>query len=173
MKTAALFLALATFAFAGCGGSDGGEEPAEKSDFETIQKASDFSSQSSEKADLAIAALGQGDIETATTEVDEAKALAEEARTTLDGVESDPVRLVFTRINDLTLEGYTVLARGIDAAARGDEKATDRYAKEAIAIRNRKLRFVNETDFESIGAGESNEKVREALIEQLRSEAAG
>ena len=171
MKTAALLLALATLAFAGCGGSDESDQPTRKSDFETIEKASDLSSQSSEKADLAIGALGQGDIETATTEVDEAKALAEEARTTLEEVESDPVRLVFTRINDLTLEGYEVLARGIDAAARGDEQATDRYAEEAIAIRNRKLKFVNETDFQSIGAGESNEKVREALIEQLRSEA--
>jgi hypothetical protein len=165
MKTRALLLALAAFVLAGCGGS--GSE-ADKTDFERIEEASGFSEQASEQADLAIGALAEGDVETATEHVDEARELAVRAEETLAEVESEPTRVAFTRINDLTLEGYENLADGIEAAGRGDERATDRYIRESLAIRNRKLKLLNETDFESVGAGESNEKIRKALLEQLR-----
>lgn len=168
MKTAALLLALAALTFAGCGGSEDDSEP---NDFDTIEKASGFSAEASDKADLAIEALGQGDIETATARIDEATELAQQTQETLEQVESEPTRRVFDAINRLTLEGYDVLGRGILAAGRGDEKATDRYAKESIEIRDRKLQLLNSTDFEAGGAGDSNEKVREMLLKQLLSEA--
>ena len=169
MKIACLIMTAAALALAGCG-SDGGDE--EPTDFETIEKASGFSAEASEQAEQAIEALGQGDVETASERVTEARELAGQAQETLEEVEKDPTRLIFARINALTLEGYDVLAEGIEAAGRGDEGATDRYAREALAIRNEKLEFFNQTDFEAIGAGK-NDKIREVLERQLQAEIGG
>ena len=168
MKTA-LLLTLAALAFAGCG-SDGDPE---KTDFETIEEASALSAEASEQAESAIEALAQADTEAATSSIDEARELAERTGETLNEVESAPTREVFKDINALTIEGYEVLRQGIDAAAEGDETATDRYIRKSLEVRDRKLELFNRTDFEAIGAGESNEKIRQALIEQIQSEAGG
>lgn len=140
-------------------------------DFETIEEASGFSAEASAQAEAAIESLAQGDTEAAASNVEEATELAVRTAETLEEVESAPTRKVFTDINALTIEGYEVLRKGIEAAANGDERATDRYIRESLQIRNQKLELFNRTDFEAIGAGESNEKIREALLEQLRNEA--
>lgn len=161
-----MILILAALTFAGCG-SDGGDS--EPTDFEVLQAASALSDKASEQATLAISALEQADPETATTHIEEAEKLAVEGEETLGGIKSAPVRNIFTKINRLTLEGYRVLKQGIDASAKGDEKATNRYIRQSMEIRRRKLQLINETDFASIGVGKSNEELRQAMSEQLKS----
>ncbi|HTU13686.1 MAG TPA: hypothetical protein VMF31_00690 [Solirubrobacterales bacterium] len=171
MKIASTLLVLAALALSGCGSDDTGSDQAgsDRTDFGTLREASDLSDRASEQAKLAIAALGQSDTETATTHIEEAEKLTVEGEETLGDIESAPVRNIFIKINRLTLEGYRVLNRGIDASARGDDAATDRYIRRSMDIRRRKLQLFNETDFASIGVGESNERLRQAMSEQLRS----
>lgn len=166
MKTVSLLLVLSALAISGCGSDDSGSNP---TDFETLQEASRLSDQASEQATLAITALEQADPETATTHIEEAEKLAMEGEEVLKDVESVPVRNIFSKITRLTLEGYQVLNRGIDASARGDDAATDRYIRMSMDIRKRKLQLFNQTDFASIGVGKSNEAIRQAMSEQLRS----
>jgi hypothetical protein len=168
MKTASLLLVLTALAITGCG-SDGGDSS--QDDFDTLQEASRFSDQASEQATLAIAALQKADVEAARAHIAEAEQLANEGQDQLGGIDSEPVRKVFTNISQLTLEGYRVLNSGIEAAARGDDGATDRYIRLSLDIRKRKLQLFNRTDFEAIGVGESNEKIRDAMMEQLQSAA--
>ena len=165
MKTAALLVTLAALVFTGCG-SDGDSK---QNDFDTIEEASSRSAEASDQAELAIEALAEADTEAAASHIDEARKLANEGQEILDEVKSEPTRRVFTQINLLTIEGYDVLRQGIDAAARGDDQATDRYIRKSFDVRDRKLELFNRTDFEAIGAGESNEKIREALRRQLES----
>ena len=171
MKTTSLLLFLAALTFAGCGsdGSESSEEPKQRTDIEVLEAASVKTDEASARSEAAIASLREGDIEKATEEITEAQEIATEGRDELSDVKSPPVRAVFTKITDLTLEGYDVLERGIEAAGRGDEAATNRLAKQSIAIRERKLRLLNTIDFASAGIGESNEKIREALLRQLES----
>jgi hypothetical protein len=170
VKKTSLLLVLATLTFAGCG-SDDGAEPKKRTDVEVLEAASSKSDEASARSAEAIAALREGDIEEASARIAEAEELANAGRDELSDVQSLPVRAVFTKITDLTIEGYKVLERGIEAAGRGDEAATERYVKRSLAIRARKLRLFNTIDFASVGIGESNEKVREALRQQLESAA--
>ncbi len=168
MKATSLLLVLAALTFAGCG-SDDGEEPKKRTDVEVLQAASSKSDEASERSAEAIAALREGDIEEASARIAEAEELANSGRDELSDVKSIPVRAIFTKITDLTIEGYRVLDRGIEAAGRGDEAATERYVNRSFDIRERKLRLFNSIDFASVGIGESNEKIREALRQQLES----
>ena len=167
MKTASLLLVLAALAIAGCGSDDGDSNG---SDFDTLEQASTLSDQASEQASLAIAALRQGDIEGAKSHIAEATELATDGQETLREIDSEPARRVFTNISMLTLQGYEILNGGIEAASRGDNRATERYIRMSLEIRKRKLRLFNRTDFAAIGLGKSNEEIREALREQIQSE---
>ena len=166
MKIPALLIIVAALAFAGCGSDSGGSGVSEHDDV-LLEKAQNFSGAATIKAQGSIAALQEVDFKRASRLIDQAQSLNALGADQIAQLDDAGIRDFFTEFTALTLEGYRIYDAGIKAAQTGNEVLTDAFVKRTLANKKDKVEFINSTDFEAIGVGDSNEETRKSLIGQL------